>query len=185
MKMEYTFQNSFFILVFVSSTVMFWIELIWCWKIFPLRLSWALVDIIATRNYELNNFYQISISQMTTNLFSLSRRFYLSPITNKTSRTWIWVTRRMSYKEQELLIICENLAYTPTPYCVGVSVANLFALYDMTFSIRSMFCAMCYLHLWISHLYTPSVFTNTCCLRLWINHYCMPLLVYLTLYMVT
>jgi hypothetical protein len=88
------------------------------------RLKSSLQNIYG-RHHNLVYRYEISISQMTKDLFLLRRCFLSSIDCQDFDQTWlyIWVTRWVSYKKQELRTLREHLD-SPLVLC-GVCVAHI------------------------------------------------------------
>jgi hypothetical protein len=113
------------------------------------------VQIFYDSHHNLVDLYEIYISQILMDNFL--RRFCLSSVTDKTfiglDFIYIWVTRRVSYKMQELLTLREHLGSPPV--CWSVRIAHSFL-----FSVLCFGCPMLPVSLDCPFLIAPSVFSN-------------------------
>ena len=111
--MEFTFHNSYIILELVPSTAISWTELNCSRKSYSsksiLLLGWS----HRYKKYTVVITICLTVSKYSHQWIFLRR--FVSSIDTRTYMTWvyIWVTRRVSYKKQELLTLRKYLSSSP------------------------------------------------------------------------
>ena len=160
------------------------------------------------RHHKIARPCKISKSQMTMDLLLLCRCF-LSSITAKTCYRiclYIWVTQRVSYKNQELFTLREHMSSPPDLYvhlftfCVVLIGVSTFwipccdAVMSVTISVWKRCLVRLFLQLFVEGHVLFRLFMFVCvqwlfflvlcslrCQFLWIVHYWLPLRYYLPL----
>ena len=96
-----------------------------------------------SRNHKIAWPCEISKSQMTMDLLLL-RRCVLSSITAKTCYwiwIYIWLTQRVSYKNQELFTLCEHLS-SPPDLSVHLFTFYVVLICVFTFRVVKLWCPL-------------------------------------------
>ena len=146
----FPFHNSYVFLGFVHKTMIYCTELR-CWHKSYSNKDPRLKSSLQ-KFYELVHRYEISISQLTMDLFSLS-------LTNLSPNLTIRVTRYVSYKKRNCLPFTSTCVHTPPPDIGGVRVAHLFSF------LCCVFVCVLYPMLPMS-LEFPLVFSSGVCVAL-------------------